>query len=282
LHTAPQKTRVEDVKRRRPPRDDERLYVIHRSSLVNLKSCRYIIVRSCARLRWNERPAPYLPLPVHSHSHSLSRVPEARVVLWHGVAFGNADELGLLLMLKLTPLVAASKLAVALPRRRLPRRELDLEAVVDVVDRGAGARHGLHRRALDLESAALLQVASDGVGGVGVLVGGVPLPGEPAPAQPAGDAGGHGEEGDRREHGEDRAERALGGRGRRPRAQDGVGGRGVVDRGVRHILGSRRSLKLLAADICHHHALPRRKWFGRLGVALLGTEGSAGRFMMGS
>jgi len=136
----------------------------------------------------------------------------------------------------LTPLVVG--LAVVLPRRRLPRRELDLEAVVDVVDHGARARHGLHRRVRDLE--ALLQVASNGVGGVQVLVGGPP-PGEPAAAQPADNAGGHGEEGDHREHGEDRAERALGRRGGgRLRAQDGVRGRGVVYRGIRqgsHVLG---------------------------------------------
>lgn len=182
-----------------------------------------------------------MPLP----DHGFSRVSEARVLLRHGVAFGNANELGLLmqmlalaldLALMLTPLVVG--LAVVLPRRRLPRRELDLEAVVDVVDHGARARHGLHRRVRDLE--ALLQVASNGVGGVEVLVGGPP-PGEPAAAQPADNAGGHGEEGDHREHGEDRAERALGRRGGgRLRAQDGVRGRGVVYRGIRqgsHVLG---------------------------------------------
>lgn len=140
-----------------------------------------------------------------------------------------------LALMLLTPLVVA--LAVVLPRRRLPGRELDLEAVVDVVDHGARARHGLHRRVLDLE--ALLQVAANGVGAVEVLVGG-PLPGEAAAAQPADDAGGHGEEGDHREHGEDRAERALGRRGGgRLRAQDGVRGRRVVHRGIRqgsHVL----------------------------------------------
>nr|CAB3447669.1 unnamed protein product [Digitaria exilis] len=117
------------------------------------------------------------------------------------------------MLLLLAPLVVG--LGVALPRRGLPRRELDLEAVVDVVDHGAGARHGLHGR-----------VAADGVGAVVVvIVGGGLLTGEPAAAEPPHDAGCHGQDGDHREHGEHRAERAPRRRGvGRVRAQDGVGG----------------------------------------------------------
>lgn len=187
-----------------------------------------------------------MALPDHGGVRGVS---ESRVLLGHGVAFGyHANKLCLsrvalvmdLLLLLLAPLVGVG-LAVALPRRGLPRRELDLEAVVDVVDHGAGARHGLHGgRVLDLE--ALLEVAADGVGPVEVVVGGLP-PGETAAAEPPRDAGGHGQDGDHREHREDRAEGALGRRGGgRVRAQEGVGGGGgVVHRGIRqgsHLLPS--------------------------------------------
>jgi len=189
-----------------------------------------------------------LPLP----DHGVRGISESRVLLGHGVAFGHhANKLRLMVTLMLLVLVLvvaplAVVLAVALPRRGLPRRELDLEAVVDVVDHGAGARHGLHRRrVLDIE--ALLQV-----GAVGVVVGGLP-PGETAAAEPAHDTGGHGQEGDHREHGEDRAERAPGRRGAgRVRAQDGVGrGGGVVHRGVRqrsHVLPSLMPLSSLSSS----------------------------------
>jgi hypothetical protein len=197
-------------------------------------------------------------------------------------------DLMLLVLLVVAPLAVG--LAVALPRRGLPRRELDLEAVVDVVDHGAGARHGLHRRRVpDLE--ALLQVAADGVAAVGVVVGGLP-PGEPAAAEPPHDAGGHGQEGDHREHGEDRAERTPGRRGGgRVRAQDGVGrGGGVVHRGVRqrsHVLPSLETLSSLSSSLATLLSLKAtvaplltlsKQWSGRLGVSWALRE--CGPFMM--
>ncbi|KAB8088553.1 hypothetical protein EE612_013194 [Oryza sativa] len=190
----------------------------------------YLDDESRTGLRRNECSTPYLPLPDH-----ICRVPETwghghavlRMVLGHAMLLWMVLVL-VLLMLLLMPF--AVSLAVVLPCCRFPWGELDLEAVVDVVDHGAGARHRLHHRVLDLEP--LLQVAADGIDAVElVLGGGRPLLGEPPAAEPADDAGGDGEEGDHGEHGEHRAERAPG-RGGRLRVHDGVGG-WVVTHGLR-------------------------------------------------